>query len=350
MRIKITSLGALATGALAAAVVVAGATTGQAPAAATAGQAGAAAGPAGAAAGPAGGAKTPAVRTAHLPNCGGDSYRACKGSPWYLYLRDGRWMTFPDATRHPVEANGKRVDDRPPPFAVSGDGSTIAYVRARDNRVVARRWPGGKPVVMTVGTKGVGTNHTDLRLAPDGRRLLVSFADAEKKRPGLVIDTATGKPLRTIPAAERPQSFSADGDEVLSLKVHSDDTIEMLAYPVEDGEPVTDTPYPAVVSEWANLALAADGHTVLVHTSPKDKIRAYDLSARAWTGPAKPIKVKHDVPTLVWGPGGRLELHTLDGSDQEGRWTTQIYALNPRTGATKRIDKYTIPSGVPKKR
>ncbi|MFI6734710.1 YncE family protein [Nonomuraea sp. NPDC050451] len=328
MRVKIAS----ALGALAAVAMVAG----------TVGAAGASA------------AEGAPVRAVHLPNCGGDYFMPCKKAPWYLYLRDGRWVKFPDAARYATEADGARADeveDDPAPFEVSGDGGTIAYVRARDNRVVVERWPGGKATVLPSYGKGVGTKYVDLFLSPDGRRLLVGFAEAAKKRAALVVDAATGETVRTLPVSDVPKGFGADGDEVLATRAKDDNTIEVLAYPL-DGEPVADTPPQEVVSRNSELALAADGHTLLVRlpTAGKqpERVRTYDLRARAWAGKAKPVKAKQGTSSLAWGPGGRLELRRDEGSDEEGQWTTWVYALDAATGATKLVDKYTIRAGVPK--
>ncbi|MEQ4723562.1 hypothetical protein [Nonomuraea sp. B19D2] len=311
---------------------------------------------AGAAPAAAGAAKDPVIRTAHLPNCGGDYFMPCKGAPWHLYLRDGRWVKFPDAARYATEADGSRADeveDGPAPFQVSGDGSTIAYVRARDGRVVVKRWPGGKATVLPAYGKGVGTKYIELQLSPDGSRLLVAYPEAAKKRPGLVVDAADGTTLATIPAGDVPMGFSADGDEVLATRQKSDNTVELIAHSL-GGEPVADTPPQVVVSIHASLALAADGHTVLVLLPTTDKrpeqVRAYDLQARGWAGKAKAIKLKPATQGLGWGPRGRLELYRGDGSDEEGRWTTWVYALDAATGAIKQLDKYTIFAGVPKKR
>ncbi|MEV4108539.1 hypothetical protein [Nonomuraea sp. NPDC049695] len=303
----------------------------------------------------AGAAKGPSIRAAYLPNCGGDYFIPCKGAPWYLYLRDGRWVKFPDAARYATEADGSRadeIDDAPAPFEVSGDGGTIAYVRARDGRVVVQRWPGGKAAVLPAYGKGVGTKYVQLHLSPDGRRLLVAYPEAARKRPGLVVDAADGTTLTTIPAGDVPLGFSADGDEVLATREKSDNTVEVLAHPL-DGEPVVDTPPQVVVSNYVSLALGADGHTVLVLSEPTGKrpeqIRAYDLQARGWAGKAKAIKPKQGGSSLAWGPGGRLELHRDEGSADDGRWATWVYALDAATGATRQLDKYTILSGVPKK-
>ncbi|MGW0196704.1 hypothetical protein [Nonomuraea sp. NPDC003201] len=328
MRVKITS----ALGALAAVAMVAGA----------AGTA------------EAGAAKSSPVRAAHLPNCGADYFIPCKKAPWYLYLRDGRWVKFPAAARYATEADGTRADeveDDPAPFEVSGDGGTIAYVRARDGRVVVERWPGGKATVLPAYGKGVGTKYVDLFLSPDGRRLLVGFAEAAKPRAPMVVDVATGRTVRTLPATDVPKGFGADGDEVLATRAKDDNTIEVLAYPM-DGEPVADTPPQEVVSRDSEFVLAADGHTLLVRppTAGKqpERVRTYDLPARAWAGKGRPIKATGGTSSLAWGPGGRLELRRVVGSDEELRRTTRVYALDPATGATKQVDKYTIHAGVPK--
>ncbi|WP_431927544.1 hypothetical protein [Nonomuraea jabiensis] len=302
----------------------------------------------------AGGAKGGSVRVAQLPNCGGDYFMPCKNAPWYLYLRNGRWVKFPDAARYATEPDGTRADeveDAPAPFEVSGDGGTIAYVRARDGRVVVQRWPGGRAAVLPAYGKGVGTKYVDLFLSPDGRRLLVGFAEAAKRRAPMVVDVATGETVRTLPATDVPKGFGGDGDEVLATRAKDDNTIEVLAYPL-DGEPVADTPPQEVVSRDSELALAADGHTLLVRLpsagKQPERVRTYDLAARAWAGKAKPIKATPGTSSLAWGPGGRLELRRVDGSDEEARWTTRVYALDPATGATEQVDKYTIRAGVPK--
>ncbi|SEL71677.1 hypothetical protein [Nonomuraea pusilla] len=296
------------------------------------------------------------VREAYLPNCGADYFMPCKGAPWHLLLRDGRWVPFRDAARYATRADGSRADeveDSPAPFAVSADGRAVAYVRARDGRVVVRKAPGGKPRVLAAYGKGVGTRNVALTLSADGARLLVVFEGGTGKRPSLVVDVATGERAAEVPAGNVPLGFSADGDEVLATRAERDNTVKVVAHAL-DGSSVSATPPQQVVARGTALALAADGHTVLALSLTAEGLpsglRPYDLEAGAWTGPARRVRPKRLWPSLRWGPGGRLELVATESVAEEGRSSTWIYALDPATGSARRIDEYTIHSGVPEKR
>ncbi|MER6944987.1 hypothetical protein ABT294_13270 [Nonomuraea sp. NPDC000554] len=297
------------------------------------------------------------VRDVHLPNCGGDYFKPCEGRPWYLFLRDGRWVAFPDAARYATEAGGRRADeveDDPAPFAVSGDGRTIGYVRARDGRVVLRRWPGGKATVLPAYGKGVGTKYVGLELSADGRRALVDFSAARKRRPGLVIDVASGRTLRTLPEGDVPRGFSADGDEVLVTRTHSDNTVEVVAHGL-DGSSVADTPPQVVVGAGTSLALETDGRTVVAlleadaDRKQPEQVRRYDLRAHAWTGPARPVKPGRGASDLSWRPGGRLELTRREEDADRGFSDTWVHSLDVSTGALRKLDRYRITDDGPKR-
>ena len=294
-------------------------------------------------------AKSDTIRQPVLPNCGGDYFMPCKGRPWYLFMRDGRWTEFPDAGRYATEADGSRADeveDDPAPFALSGDGRTIAYVRARDSRVVVKRWPQGKAHVLPAWGDGVGTKYMDLMLSADGRRLLVDFSSAARKRPGLAVDVASGATVRTFPAGDDLLGFSADGNEVLATEPKTTKSDTVLAYKLK-GSSVR-----ATLSErytFETPALAADGHTVIT-LRDDDQVRPFDLKARAWAGSGRSLKPRQGGAELVWGPSGRLELRSALEVPEEGRNTYWRYSLNAKTGATKLLDTYSFRPAMPGKK
>ncbi|WP_157248095.1 hypothetical protein [Nonomuraea typhae] len=291
------------------------------------------------------------VRAADLPNCGGDYFMPCKGQPWRLYLSNGKKVKFPDAARYATRADGspaKAEEDSPAPFAVSGDGRSLAYVRARDGRVVVRAWPRGRRTVLPALGRATGTAFMTLDLSADGRHLSVDYSGAgRKRRPGLLVDTATGATVRTLPKGDRLLGFSADGDEVLAERALSDNTTSLIAH-AADGSEVAAQPPQELVVTGVRLALEADGRTVV---TAKDftGVRRYDLAGQRWTGPARRIVApRGELAGLGWGPGGRLEAVAMKGSDEDGYFTTVVYSLDPATGRTKKLDQWTIRPGVPR--
>ncbi|GAA4515832.1 hypothetical protein [Nonomuraea ferruginea] len=296
------------------------------------------------------------VRTGWLPNCGGDYFKPCEGEPYRLLMRDGRWVKLPDAARYATKADGSRAgeaEDGPSPLEVSGDGRAIAYFRAGDGRLVVRRGPGGKPVVLPAYGEGAGTAHVRLLLSADGRRLLVDFSDAAKRRDGVVVDTSSGRTLRGVPAGDRALGFSADGDEVLATRDRPDRTVQVVVHRLRGGSHAVTPPQEVVIHHTA-LALAADGRTLLALlpqglTSEKapQQVRRYDLRRGAWLGPGRVVGPRYGAGSLEWGPNGRLRLvRELGDMGAASFW---IHALDPVTGKTRRLDAYEIAATGPVK-
>lgn len=83
-------------------------------------------------------------------------------------MRDGRRIDVPDAALDAVDSRGRKSAGNEAPFAISGDGRTIAYQRGRDGRLVVRAAAGGRVTVLpgAVQAGSTGTEETRLRLSP----------------------------------------------------------------------------------------------------------------------------------------------------------------------------------------
>ncbi|MFD2354465.1 hypothetical protein ACFSTC_42045 [Nonomuraea ferruginea] len=204
---------------------------------------------------------------------------------------------------------------------------------------MVRRGPGGKPVVLPAYGEGAGTAHVRLLLSADGRRLLVDFSDAAKRRDGVVVDTSSGRTLRGVPAGDRALGFSADGDEVLATRDRPDRTVQVVVHRLRGGSHAVTPPQEVVIHHTA-LALAADGRTLLALlpqglTSEKapQQVRRYDLRRGAWLGPGRVVGPRYGAGSLEWG-AERAELRLVRELGGHGRRVV----LDPRPRSGDRED------------
>ncbi|GAA3199539.1 hypothetical protein [Nonomuraea roseoviolacea] len=289
---------------------------------------------------------SPAARAAWIPSCAGKNgdTRAC--GHWRLLMADGRTVTVRDAAVHRTDAKGRPVGDEGR-FAISGDGRVLAYERARDHRVVVRAAAGG-PVTRlprSLVPKGIGTGDLTLTLSPAGDRLLVSYDDDPARRPTKVVTIATGK-VTELPAAEDPDGFSADGDEVLAHRLSGDNTTALVAHRLGGGS-TRRTP-PQVVANATTLALAADGRTVAVlidgdaDLKRPPRLRIYDLDSGELHDTVKLALKPSASPYLArWTADGRLVLTTT--TDDPGRpAVVRVLTADPDTGEVRQNDRYTL--------
>ncbi|MFC4009381.1 hypothetical protein ACFOY2_19265 [Nonomuraea purpurea] len=263
--------------------------------------------------------------------------KSCKETPcgrWQLVLRDGRTVPVRDA------AATKPRSEEPGAFAISANGRVLAYERTGDHRVVVQRVGGGRLRELPKISGDYG-----LTLSPEGGKLLIDYFDEPERRPSKVITVATGR-TTTLPAAETPYGFSADGDEVLTTRRQADNTTAMYARGLEGGT-LRQTP-PQVVAGALTFALAADGKTVAVFTSGDaetrrpPRVRTYDLETGALSEAADlPFKTEAPPDVAVWDADGRLTVTERVGEDGEPT-VVRVLTVDPASGAATQSDRYRL--------
>ncbi|MER6949385.1 hypothetical protein ABT294_35780 [Nonomuraea sp. NPDC000554] len=288
----------------------------------------------------------PAARTAWIKSCTGknDATRPC--GHWQLVLRDGRAIVLRDASATTTDRRGHKVAE-PGALALSGDGRTVVYERARDHRLVARAVAGGpvRELPRSLVPKGYGIEDVSVYVSPSGDRVLVDCMDDADRVPSRVLTLATGKVVQ-IPGRDTPEGFSADGDEVLALRHPTDNTTAVVAYRL-DGTSVVRTP-PQVVANAADLALAADGQTVAVVASgdpdrkKPPRLRTYDLRTGELSGGVDLALKPDETPYHAqWGADGKLAAYVQ--TDEVGTTAVvRVLTVDTETGATTRTDRFTI--------
>lgn len=275
-------------------------------------------------------ARTPshvhAARYVSLDDCGDPC------GQWTVSMRDGSALRLPDARTHPLSKHGKPVKDRGAPIGVSGDGTRVAYVRARDGRVVVRDLRGGL-FTMPADT-GPARRVSDLRLSLDGASLAVVMADA----PDRVYDVASARLVGTLPRGHHFVGFSGDGGEVLAAKgerhlysfTRAGALLAHSAVP-EDG------PY----------ALNADGRTVafMKGHDKQRRVVLWDLATgkenvRVWVWMPRHQSYQM-VEMLDWTANGQLSLHVEDDVMREPT-RMSILLLDLATSRFTVRDRYTV--------
>ncbi|MFI7420732.1 hypothetical protein [Nonomuraea sp. NPDC049684] len=251
--------------------------------------------------------------------------------PWHLLLRDGRTVTVGDSA---VRAKDRATSL----FALSGDGRTIVYQRARDHRLVVRAAAGG-PVRELPRSLRPGPDDA-LHLSPAGDRVLVG-------RPGRVevLTLATGR-ITGLTVKGEPAGFSGDGDEVLTTRDLSDGTEWLYSYGL-DGRALR-SPAPQFVAHAVTLALSPDGHTVAAFSSGGSgrggppRMRTYDLeTARLSDGVNLPLTGDTPPDHACWTPDGRLAAYSYDSSTTKST-VVRVLTVDPASGQARRSDTYKV--------
>ncbi|MEU0571735.1 hypothetical protein ABZ297_40940 [Nonomuraea sp. NPDC005983] len=288
----------------------------------------------------------PAARAAWIKSCAGksDLNRPC--GHWQLVLRDGRTTVLRDASPTTTDHRGHKVSE-PGALALSGDGRTVVYERARDHRLVVRPVAGGpvRELPRSLVPKGCGNDDLTVYVSPSGDKVLVDCADDADRVPSQVLTLATGKVVQ-IPGRDTPEGFSADGDEVLAHRNPTDNTIAEVAYRL-DGTSVVRTP-PQVVANAATLALAADGQTVAVVVSgdpdrkKRPRLRTYDLRTGELSGGVDLALKPDETPYHVqWGADGKLTAY-VQTDEVETTAVVREFTVDTETGAATQTDRFTI--------
>lgn len=206
------------------------------------------------------------IRYAAVTDCSKDPLNAEWCGRWWYRATDGK--------RHPLREAGRWQGA----VGVSGDGRRLAYVRAKDARLVirdldgrtrvsrARAWPSKEELDVTRVT-----------MSYDGSLVAVDCCWAgATQHPARVYDADSGALLGKVPGFADALSFSGDGDQVL---VRTDDG-RLRVHELNGKRAVTDVPPRLVGENGATAALHADGRTVAVYiTGRRPKIVLYDLES-----------------------------------------------------------------------
>ena len=280
------------------------------------------------------------VRYAFVRRCTEDGTPTPCG-PWRLRMRSGRTVRHPDARVHPRTARGAKVANRTAPFAISGDGGTVAYFRG-DDRLVVRRIGGP---VRALPYRPDGTDLVTLYLSGDGGRLAAETGGDPERRPAVVYDTATGAVALRLPGSLVFQGFGGENGTAVLTAAPRGDTVTRLAAFGPDGVPLFDVAPPRAVADNGPYALAPDGRTVaFVDDGERAALGLYD--ARAGTLRRIPLRLAAD--DIVDGLGWSGEtLVTVRLSRLGGRQDTiRVLQVDTATGAARVRESYTIGGDV----
>lgn len=239
---------------------------------------------------PTGGISAP-IRYAAASDCDKDPRNAAWCGPWWYRTTDGK--------RHPLSGAGRWSDA----VAVSGDGRRLAYIRAKDARLVVRDLDGRTRVSQAKAWPSKSElDVTRVTMSHDGSLVAVDCCWAGfTDHPARVYDAATGALLGKVPGVsvhDDALSFSGDGDQILVRT--DDDKSGRLSVHDLNGKRTTSVVPPRLIGDnAATAALNADGRTVAVYvTGRKPKIALYNLESGLVTAtfsvPTSGQKVERD--------------------------------------------------------
>lgn len=287
------------------------------------------------------------IRYAAVSDCAKDPRNAEWCGPWWYRTTDGK--------RHVISGVGRWAGA----VAVSGDGRRLAYVRAKDARLVIRDLDGRTRVSRAKAWPSTSElDVTRVTMSYDGSRVAVHCCDAGyTEQPARVYDGGTGALLGKVAGVsvnDDALSFSADSDQVL---VGTDDE-KSVKISVHDpnGERTTTVVPPRLIGDNATTAaLHADGHTVAVYlVGPTPKIALYDLESELITAtyplPASGQKVQRDpaenrlteadtAVELVWTSDATLRMVRRIGFK---RVRVQVYGIDVASGSVRPERAYAI--------
>ncbi|MEV0196168.1 hypothetical protein [Nonomuraea sp. NPDC050691] len=239
---------------------------------------------------PAGGTSAP-IRYAATSDCDKDPRNAARCGPWWYRTTDGK--------RHRLDGVARTTQ----PVAVSGDGRRLAYIRAKDTRLVIRDLDGRIRVSRDKAWPSRSeVDVTRVRMSYDGSLVAVDCCWAGyTEHAARVYDAATGALLSKVPGVsvrEDALSFSGDGDQIL-VSTDDDKSGRLSVHDLNGRRTAVVVPPRLIGDNAATAALNADGRTVAVYvTGRKPKIALYDLEAGSVTAtypvPASGQKVERD--------------------------------------------------------
>ncbi|WP_031162640.1 WD40 repeat domain-containing protein [Streptosporangium roseum] len=237
------------------------------------------------------GEKSAPIQYAAASDCAKDPYNAEWCGPWWYRTTDGK--------RHPLNGVARWTEA----VAVSGDGRRLAYIRAKDARLVIRDLDGRTRVSRAKAWPSTTElDVTRVTMSYDGSLVAVDCCWAGfTDHPARIYDAATGALLGKVSGVsvhDDALSFSGDGDQILVRT--DDDRSGTLSVHDLNGERTASVVPPRLIGDnAATAALNADGRTVAVYiTGRKPKIALYDLETGLVTAtfpvPASGQKVERD--------------------------------------------------------
>ncbi|SDI88729.1 hypothetical protein SAMN05421869_107363 [Nonomuraea jiangxiensis] len=240
---------------------------------------------------PAGEVSAP-IRYAAASDCDKDPRNAAWCGPWWFRTTDGK--------RHSLSGVGRWSDA----VDVSGDGRRLAYIRAKDARLVVRDLDGRTRVSQAKAWPSKSElDLTRVTMSYDGSLVAVDCCwSGFAGHPARVYDAATGALLGKVPGVsvhEDALSFSGDGDQIL-VRTDDDKSGRLSVHDLKGKRTASVVPPRLIGDNAATAALNADGRTVAVYvTGRKPKIALYDLESGLVTAtfsvPASGQKVERDL-------------------------------------------------------
>ncbi|WP_143043765.1 WD40 repeat domain-containing protein [Nonomuraea jiangxiensis] len=232
------------------------------------------------------------IRYAAASDCDKDPRNAAWCGPWWFRTTDGK--------RHSLSGVGRWSDA----VDVSGDGRRLAYIRAKDARLVVRDLDGRTRVSQAKAWPSKSElDLTRVTMSYDGSLVAVDCCwSGFAGHPARVYDAATGALLGKVPGVsvhEDALSFSGDGDQIL-VRTDDDKSGRLSVHDLKGKRTASVVPPRLIGDNAATAALNADGRTVAVYvTGRKPKIALYDLESGLVTAtfsvPASGQKVERDL-------------------------------------------------------
>lgn len=295
-------------------------------------------------------AGTNTVRYAWVDGCAKKDYTVPCG-PWTLTMRSGKDLVLKDAVVFPESAGGKVDKEANAPLAVSGNGRYVNYFRKSDSRLVIHDVVTGSvkalPGKAAILPKGLGMSDLDLGFSNDGRRLVIDYLDFSATKPSVVVDLRAGTTSK-LPGGEFVQSFSPDGEYVLTSRSTDDNTTEFAVYDGK-GDKMHSQVVPQVVSNNSPIALADDGTTValVITGSKKARLRTYDLSTDEVSEAVTLRYPATESPTrLLWETSGKLSVWNMRSNANGDLQGYTKRTIDPNSGASPLADSFRFKSGI----
>ncbi len=167
------------------------------------------------------------------------------------------------------------------------------YVSSEESGIVSAIDLGTGQVVATVAA---GKRPRGIQVSPDGKTVYVALSGSPNMGPGLgqhegvaddksadgigVIDVATSKLLRKLPAGSDPEQFAVSADST-KLYIANEDTAELTIVDTTKGEVVKTV---TVGTEPEGVALSADGKRAFVTSETNNRVDVVDTATNELLG------------------------------------------------------------------
>lgn len=262
---------------------------------------------------------------------------------WRLTMRGGGTIELPDARVTPRDARGKERKGQAAPFAVSGDGRSVAYFRKSDGRLVVRRLGGPVTVVRGGPPGGVGMDDVALYLSRTGDRIAVEAVETADERPTIVYDLSEEDPADPRQLPGRLVFHGFGGESALAAELSGERVARLISYS-PDGRRDLGIPAPAVVADNAPYGLDPEGTKVAFLSDSDDKVtlRLFDVRSGVLTR-GIPVRLDDaDLPEAVsWAGDDQVVAHVARVG-KGGRSTMRVLQINVRTGAAVVRETYRV--------